>query len=265
MNTWDAARLLVMEGLKRASEGLRDSRLAPEGDQKPARGNVINSSNRPKITPVVVAAVDQWSISGKPQQKPIRWPQHDWIREFPELAVMLNAMPNPLSREDVRKTVQTIPSGEEGAVAAFVVCMAWGYGRTGYGRARTRKILADTSDAAKRLDEARAIASGGSTKAAVDSYAFLGGRGRLRGLGPAFGTKYIHFHNEQGLILDKLTADWFRSVDGVNLRPTLWNSGSYRQYLESMQKWARETGVSPNELEQIAFSSMSRARGNQWA
>jgi len=232
-------------------------------DQRSFHRTDRNSADRrPERAALAVAG---WRKLGCPTQNPIVWPQNGWIEDFPEFDDLLAALPNPLGREDVRACVSSLPRGEEGAVAAFVACMAWGYGRTGYGRSRTRKVLESNSQVAGHLDEARMAACSGGLEGALNSYSYLAGPGRMRGLGPAFGTKFTHFHNREALILDRLTADWFREACGIDLRPTEWCPSAYREYLAYMGEWAETLGVRPHQLEEIAFTEMSRRRGNQWA
>ena len=241
-----------------------DSHDASSGKQK----NTVERTPRRSGTEtpdLAIVAVADWVDAGRPRQKPIDWPQVEWIGAFPEHEEMLASMDNPLSRADVRETARSQPDDETGAVAAFVATMAWGYGRTGYGRSRTRKVLDSNSDAPQKLARAREVAANGGLRAAFDAYTYLAGQGRLEHLGPAFGTKFIHFHNSEGLILDKLTAEWYERACGIDLKPTHWNPDRYREYLAFMGGWAESVGVQPEELEEIAFGQVSRERGNQWA
>lgn len=223
------------------------------------------SSGGYKTPEFAAAAVTEWKDAGRPRQKPIPWPKSEWMEEFPDLAPMLSVMSNPLSRDAVRDTVRRLPNNEAGAIAAFVACMAWGYGRTGYGRSRTKKVLESNHDAPRKLAKVREIASRGGLRAAFDAYQYLAGEGRLDHLGPAFGTKFIYFHNADGLILDKLTAEWYKRASGIDLKPTQWNPSKYREYLAFMGGWAESFGLRPDELEEVAFSQISRESGNQWA
>ena len=235
-----------------------------EGSRAPRRPHSVKSEAALATPGAAKEAVSDWERSGRPEQKPIPWPQSEWIKAFPELEPMLSSMSNPLDRDHVRKTVASQSDDEDGAVAAFVACMAWGYGRTGYGRTRTRNVLQNNHNAPEKLSRARDIATKGGLRAAFEAYKFLSDDGRLEGLGPAFGTKFIHFHNRDGLILDKLTGDWFRRASGVDLHPTRWDSSKYREYLAFMGGWAEDLCVSSDQLEEIAFSQISRERGNQW-
>ncbi|MEU5341966.1 MULTISPECIES: hypothetical protein [unclassified Streptomyces] len=81
---------------------------------------------------------------------------------------------------------------------ALVASYVWGQGRTGYGPHRLREILAEPT-----VDDA--LATAGSVlrqEGAVAAYRGL--RGAVKGLGPAFFTKFLYFL-DQGHLLDPAT------------------------------------------------------------
>jgi hypothetical protein len=197
------------------------------------------------------------------EQPSIEWPQARWIAAFPQRHRLLSDLPALLSRVVVRDTCGNCSGTPRGAVDAFIVSMAWGYGRAGYGVFRTQRVLSGAgADAGLALDRARHLVV---EQGALAGYEHLAGPGRLLGLGPAFGTKFLFFQNEDALILDKLIADWFLAVEGSGLRPTTWSSDRYGHYLETMRDWAQEAGLSAVRLEEAAFTEIARARGSQWA
>lgn len=196
-------------------------------------------------------------------QPAIDWPQARWIAAFPQQRGLLNALPPQLSRDIVRNVCGSCSAGTQGAIDAFVVSMAWGYADSGYGVWRTQQVLSQGgANAGVALDQARRLVV---EQGPLAGYEQLAGPGRLEGLGPAFGTKFLFFQNDDALILDKLIADWFTVVDGSNLRPTTWSSKHYRHYLETMNGWAEDAGLSVVRIEEAAFTEIGRARGNQWA
>lgn len=149
-----------------------------------------------------------------------------------------------------------------GALDSFIVVMAWGYGMTGYGVHRTAEILADAgADAGPKLARARRIVV---REGPLSGYEWLADRGRLHGLGPAFGTKYLFFHNEDALILDRWLADWYRAVTGVDLRPTVWNLASYSEYLDQVGEWSAAAGVDAVRFEETVFTLIAALNGGQW-
>ncbi|WP_348534761.1 MULTISPECIES: hypothetical protein [unclassified Kitasatospora] len=119
-----------------------------------------------------------------------------------------------VSRSQVVSAVQeatTRGAWPEALTASYI----WGQGRTGYGPHRLTEILAQPrvstslEEAAKTLQE----------KGAVAAYRFLDGAGAVKGLGPAFFTKYLYFLNltmsapagPEALILDQRVARTLRA------------------------------------------------------
>jgi hypothetical protein len=148
----------------------------------------------------------------------------------------------------------------------FVATMAWGFGWVGYGPHRTVKMLA-TPDAVTRLHAVRqAILSAG----AVAGYRRLAGDCRIKGLGPAFGTKFITFCQPAGvrpaaLIHDELVSTWMAANGRPDLSSTAWSGPTYEAYLDQVHRWADELQIDPEAVEYLIFQSMADERGNQWA
>lgn len=83
-------------------------------------------------------------------------------------------------------------------------------------------MLADAQDANQKLDEAGALAANGRP---LDAYQALAGPCRTKGLGPAFGTKYLYFLSTQirpALILDRLVVAWLKVSLGIRFDPAQW-------------------------------------------
>ena len=196
-------------------------------------------------------------------QPGIPWPRARWAEAFPQHRRLLDQLPELLTREAVRAVCAQQPPTPQGALAGFVACMAWGHGTTGYGVHRTVQVLdLAGAEAGVRLASARqAVMDHG----ALAGYDALAGTSRLIRLGPAFGTKFLFYQNEQALILDRLSGRWFKSVTDISLRPTVWRHDKYAVYLEHIQEWAARDDLSPASVEQAAFQLMSEREGNQWA
>jgi len=129
-------------------------------------------------------------------------------------------------------------------------------------------MLESVPDAPTRLcDAARVL----KTESAVAAYAAMAARCRLRGLGPAFGTKYLHFCSidetpDAALVLDRLVANWLKSNTDLSLNPVSWSVRTYERYLEHMAKWSGALRVAPPELECCVFrAEAARRRRSQWA
>ena len=196
-------------------------------------------------------------------QPGISWPRRRWTEAFPQHRRLLNELPDLLTREAVRTACAGEPQTPQGSLEAFIVCMAWGHGGTGYGVYRTEKVLALAgAEAGPRLAAARRAVIVDGPLAGYDA---LAGSERLVQLGPAFGTKYLFFQSEVALILDALTGRWFQHVTGNPLRPTVWLHDKYAAYLRQMGEWAEAVAVPASKVEQAAFQLMSERANNQWA
>jgi hypothetical protein len=155
----------------------------------------------------------------------------------------------------------------EAARAAFLATMAWGYGRVGYGPDRARRILESTAAADDRLMQvAQTLALDGP----VAAYTELGGRCRLVGFGPAFGTKFLAFcqpasRTLTALIHDNLVSAWLDLHGRPDLVSKGWETVTYAAYLEQMHLWAAELRSDPEDVEYLIFQSMANEVGGQWA
>jgi hypothetical protein len=91
-----------------------------------------------------------------------------------------------LTRQAVRETHAAL-----GPRGGFVAALVWGFGPTGYGASRVRKILGSPSAAAIVED----IWDTAATEGARAGFSALweNGRSRITGLGTAFGTKVLYF------------------------------------------------------------------------
>lgn len=220
------------------------------------------------VPDAVVQVVADWTERGRPALPAIPWPRNRWASTFPEYLELLADLPDALDREIVARHGRVTASGPHEAVRALLTVMAWGFGSVGYGPWRTRRILESVPDAPTRLcDAARAL----KTEGAVAAYAAMATRCRLRGLGPAFGTKYLHFCSSDAtpgvaLVLDRLVANWLDSNTDLSLNPVPWSVRTYERYLEHMATWSGAVRVAPSELECCIFQAeAAKRRRSQWA
>jgi hypothetical protein len=150
---------------------------------------------------------------------------------------------------------------------AFVTAMVWGYGRVGYGPYRTARVLCENPAAGATLRDIAALVRNEGGPAA---FAWLADH-RLRYLGVAFATKYLHFAGDgQGkppaLILDRLVRDWLREHTGWRVS-LAWDVDDYRRYVEMVTRWAAGLGASsPSQVEYLMFADAASGRSpNQWS
>ena len=215
---------------------------------------------------VLEQLVTEWRASGKPPQKGIEWPRAEWIAAFPGQADLLRRLPRLLDRASVREVCILATQGLASTEQAFLAAMVWGYGSVGYGRHRVREILEGTPRPVERL---LTIAQTLKSRGAVAAYHRLadGNDCRLRGLGPAFGTKYLYYCQPDGtqpmaLIHDSNIAVWFWRNAGVELPCDAWSRSAYATYLAQMHEWADRLQCRPDDLELLMFQTTVRG---QWA
>jgi hypothetical protein len=214
----------------------------------------------------IVTVVQRWQELGRPEQRGISWPLDRWVEHFPSHAERLRQLPAVIDREVVRAHSSGAPTSAAEAEWAFIVCMIWGYGRVGYGPFRAKRTL-ETPAAASILQETASLLKDDGPLAA---YSHLGNTRRIKGFGPAFGTKYLYFcpqpsKDPQALILDQLVSTWLREHTDVKLNPVPWSDRTYQRYLSTMHEWAAEVNLRPDVLEQCIFVAIATARGGQWA
>ena len=212
--------------------------------------------------------INGWKADGCPTQCGIDWPREQWIVCFPNWKTRFDELPDQLSRQDVFAQVQKTQLNAEDTEWAFLLVMAWGFGKVGYGRWRASNILARTPDSREQLLKVREILHRSD---AISGYEALGGACRLPHLGPAFGTKFLYFLGPSEpamtpLILDKLVTSWLYRNTGLSLNSLAWSTSTYRDYLLKMRSWAEKLDVSPVDIETCIFQNEADTRpDNQWA
>jgi hypothetical protein len=171
-----------------------------------------------------------------------------------------------LARGAVRDVCANATRDEVAAEHAFLSVMVWGFGNVGYGRHRAGEILRGTPRSNERL---LAVARTLTARGVIAAYRQLGDEGdsRLKGLGPAFGTKYLYFCQPAGakptaLIHDSNVADWFTRYAGLDLACDIWSESTYGDYLDQMHAWSTELRCRPDDVELRIFEATV---GGQWA
>ncbi len=169
-----------------------------------------------------------------------------------------------IERADLFRTAADWRRGSRRVTDLFVLTMAWGYGNVGYGRYRTRRMLA-TPKVAERLETALAPLRSpalATPDQLADVYRSLswGGSSRIRGLGPAFFTKLLYFaghrHGEVGLqplILDRRVARALAAAGGPALASWGWTAEQWLSYLTWAYERAAALGVPADVVEYRLF------------
>lgn len=102
------------------------------------------------------------------------------------------------------------------------------------------------------------------------AYRTLAGEHRVKGLGVAFGTKYVAFCHPAGatptaLIHDELVSSWLALNGRPDLRAADWSPPTYEAYLSQMHAWADDLRITAEEVEYLIFQPEADDRGNQWS
>jgi hypothetical protein len=149
-----------------------------------------------------------------------------------------------LTREDVWSLADGATSSDEGALRLLWHALAWGLGRrTRLCKMRTAAVRTDVPAAAAMLRRAAEL-SRSDPKGAYDQL-HRGGSGRLRGLGPAFGTKYLYFAGggaptHPSFILDQRCASALRKQGWTGLRDGAWSATTYDTYCRLVNRWSAQ-------------------------
>jgi hypothetical protein len=147
--------------------------------------------------------------------------------------------------------------------ALFLAVMAWGYGLSGYGPVRARKIL-EVADAtnSNAVHQAVAELKRCAGMEAIWKALSIGGDAKLRGVGIAFGSKVAYFtcyDREKGT--GPLIADW-RSAWGFWAVHGSWADGVwdirkaadlYARYVDVAAMWAHDLGKRSDDIERALF------------
>lgn len=84
-------------------------------------------------------------------------------------------------------------------------------------------------------------------------------------LGPAFGTKWIHFASGgEAPILDRLVTRWPERHQLLRLNPVPRSTRTYGRYLRLLEGWSDTVGLHPVILERLMFEDQAKAAGSQW-
>jgi hypothetical protein len=140
----------------------------------------------------------------------------------------------------------------------FTGAMIWGFGPIGYGATRTARMIAPYSriDLESRLRGFAAAAAKGP-EAAWD--AIGAGETKIRGLGPAFGTKLTYFlalANEPPPYPLPLIADLNTSWaiwDLCDIPRSAFARSNYFRYVHLTHRWAQELQFPVDEVERALF------------
>jgi len=191
-----------------------------------------------------------------------RW--NKWLAGVDGVPPLLEDLPPALDRRQTALLVEDLLPLD--VAGAFTTSMIWGHGWSGYGPYRTARILTDAKspaglpaspDVLARLGESADVAR---AEGAVEGYRCLNNQpGKIRGLGPAFFTKWLHFVTARGdttapeaaPVLDSLVIRWLDQQADLTLRAGY--TDDYARYLELLSTWGDPHDLSPAQVEERIF------------
>lgn len=202
-----------------------------------------------------------------------KWNSGAWIRGFSGY---------PVIAEKLEELAVTLPPWQGGVtnwrwirrgdvfgghepLGLFLATMAWGFGRTGYGRYRTQEIIATAG--IHKIAEVVQILRRTNTDSGVKGIwlAFSAdGPAKLYGVGTAFASKVAYFacyDRSSGtgpLIADRNTAWASWALEGI------WDSRArvdlYSQYVTAATAWSKLLDTRSDNVERAFFELGSHAR-----
>lgn len=197
------------------------------------------------------------------------------LQQLSDVSLNLSALSGEIGRHEAVVLVGKALD-EERVIDAFVVAMLWGHGPSGYGPARTRRIL--TGGLAGGQVEPTVIANLAEAARLTDSeddgYASFfhlnnRSRGHCRGLGPSFFTKWLFAVSARGNprsrhalpILDEVVRTGLRGVFEPNLRRA--KTTDYTRFVRATRVWAEELseGGRPVTAADVEEAIFDRVRG----
>ncbi|WP_405957804.1 hypothetical protein [Streptomyces phaeochromogenes] len=154
------------------------------------------------LPPTAVRALGRWLAGSGAQYVtgagghaveyvPAQWSGVEpWPVELPERSRTGTAR---ISRDQVAASTRGAAERSQWS-EALVASYVWGQGRTGYGPHRLKEILAEPT-----VDDALAMA-GATLRVEGAVAAYRGLRGAVKGLGPAFFTKFLYFLDQRHVL-----------------------------------------------------------------
>jgi hypothetical protein len=202
------------------------------------------------------------------EEQPIIWSGRRWLASQDwhsttkaRIAALCEEIDFSTSAEELVITRRDVFDRRDSAVDLLIAAMAWGFGATGYGCWRTAAIVNPGGrDQEQRVADAveayRAAWSTGGAEAVARAWA--NGKGKIRGLGPAFASKLAYFAiydrtvGNGPLIADLNTAWSVWALGGI------WDSryepGKYSQYVQWCERWAHSIGRRSDDIERVLFN-----------
>ena len=190
------------------------------------------------------------------------------------LRVRARAEGDSLERRDVWALATDVESSDEAVLGLLWHALAWGAGTSlRMCRQRMASVAADLPRGVDLLRRSAVL----SRTDPEGAYGVLhpDGQGALRGLGPAFGTKFLYFaggglEQHPSLILDSLVATTLHREGWASLHiGGGWPAATYSRYCDLARRWATElaaessAAVAADQVEKWLFTTARNARNGQ--
>lgn len=197
-------------------------------------------------------------------QRAFSWPRErwtGWLSGIAGSAQLLDSLPNTVDRTSTAAAVDACV--RRGAFAeAFIGCMIWGHGHTGYGPYRTACILSGSEEPSGKpvdttvVSRLRTSVEQFNTGGSMEAYRYLNNEGHIRGLGPAFFTKWLYFISagntpygaQAAPVLDDLVTGWLRTHASIPLQQG--KTSDYAKYVELLDYWGEAHGRTRVQVEE---------------
>lgn len=212
-------------------------------------------------------------------QRAFSWPRErwaSWLSGIAGVAQLLDSFPDVVDRTSTAATVALLVRRGEFA-EAFIACMIWGHGHTGYGPYRTACILSGSDAPTGKpvnttvVNKLETSIERLNTSGSVGAYRYLNTEGHIGGLGAAFFTKWLYFISagnrpygpQAAPVLDDLVTRWLRAHSSIRLRQGRTND--YAKYVELLEHWGKKHGRTRVQVEEAIFrlirNDAARAHG----
>lgn len=195
-------------------------------------------------------------LMANPDVQPIRYYRETWEKHFDadaDFADVAGRYPQTVSRGNLQELSREAHEDSAQARKLFLAAMLWGYGTSGYGAWRTRKMTASLEQDAELLADTFANIRLGGLLAAHQDFGF---QRKLERCGEAFFTKFFYAIalgteiRPMALVLDSRVRYSLNELARIG---ELKYSGDYLEYIQLMDGWARELNCRADAIEMSLF------------
>lgn len=230
-----------------------------------------------------VAGEDWWKAqfesTSSALDQVVEWKEASWLNEFAadqEACTVVRGLARSygelIPRRAMYEAARNVDEGSQTVPvaplrAALITAMVWGFGPSGYGPYRTRKMLGTSNVFGILYEIAETARSCGDAPSIAFSSLFSHGRTRVSWLGVSFGTKLLHAFGHADTGVQPVIYDQFvykgltclastHKVSGLPRHPHPWRFMSTESY-QDICRWiadvAQDVGRPPRDIEYALF------------